>query len=291
MSNNRYKNAFNQIEVSDRAIDNLYDIATKKQRRTNNVAKMIIATATAFILVIGGGFGINYSISDKKSVGIYIASADEVASIKNASSQDFTYKAYIADDADKQEIMSKWQKDRQKLMNEAEKLGDDNYSASIRSGSSIATNGSKDYDFYTLSSGNFTVNTGDIDNVKKLTLENQNKYAELSVMVYNDDLTDWNICAKKIEIGGDKLKKSYDSKVWSFSNGRFKKEINFGNSFTWDLSNLSSYINETDKIDFSDLNDTIIASVEYKDGSIIKRGFNIEFDKNGVAHFSEFEVK
>ena len=169
MSNNRYKNAFNQIEVSDRAIDNLYDIATKKQRRTNNVAKKIIATATAFILVIGGGFGINYSISDKKSVGIYVASADEVASIKNASSQDFTYKAYIADDAEKQEIMSKWQKDRQKLMNEAEKLGDDNYSASIRSGSSIATNGNKDYDFYTLSSGNFTVNTGDIDNVKKLT--------------------------------------------------------------------------------------------------------------------------
>lgn len=34
-----------------------------------------------------------------------------------------------------------------KLMNEAEKLGDDNYSASIRSGSSIATNGNKDYDF------------------------------------------------------------------------------------------------------------------------------------------------
>ena len=110
-------------------------------------------------------------------------------------------------------------------------------------------------------------------------------------MVYNDDSTDWNICAKKIEIDGDKLKKSYDSKVCSFSNGRLKKEINFGNSFTWDLSNLSSYINETDKIDFSDLNDTIIASVEYKDGSIIKRGFNIEFDKNGVAHFSEFEVK
>ena len=86
MSNNRYKNAFNQIEVSDRAIDNLYDIATKKQRRTNNVTKKIIATATAFILVIGGGFGINYSISDKKSVGIYVASADEVASIKNATS-------------------------------------------------------------------------------------------------------------------------------------------------------------------------------------------------------------
>lgn len=44
-------------------------------------------------------------------------------------------------------------------------------------------------------------------------------------MVYNDDSTDWNICAKKIEIGGDKLKKSYDSKVCSFSNGRFKKKL------------------------------------------------------------------
>lgn len=31
MSNNRYKNAFNQIEVSGRAIDNLYDIATKSK--------------------------------------------------------------------------------------------------------------------------------------------------------------------------------------------------------------------------------------------------------------------
>ena len=57
------------------------------------------------------------------------------------------------------------------------------------------------------------------------------------------------------------------------------------------FSEVTFAINETDKIDFSDLNDTIIASVEYKDGSIIKRGFNIEFDKNGVAHFSEFEVK
>ena len=73
--------------------------------------------------------------------------------------------------------MSKWQKDRQKLMNEPEKLGDDNYSASISTGSSIATTGNKDYDFYTLSSGNITVNTGYIDNEIKLTLENQNKYA------------------------------------------------------------------------------------------------------------------
>ena len=31
MSNNRYKNAFNQIEVSDRAIDNLYDIAKRSK--------------------------------------------------------------------------------------------------------------------------------------------------------------------------------------------------------------------------------------------------------------------
>ena len=32
-----------------------------------------------------------------------------------------------------------------------------------------------------------------------------------------------------------------------------------------------------------DLNDTITAVIEYKDGSVIKRGFNIEFDKDGVG--------
>ncbi len=291
MRNNEYKNAFNQLEVSNKAIDNLYDIATQKKHKSINLTKKIVASAMAFILAIGGGFGINYSISDKKSIGIYVASADEVASIKNTAKQDFTYQVYFADDSNKQEIMSKWRKDKQEKSNEAQKSGNDDYSASIRSGSSVAINGGKDYDFYTLSSGNFTINTGEIDNVKKLTLENQNKYAELSVMVYDDDLSDWNIYTKKIEISGDKLKKSYESGVCSFSNGRFKKEINFGNSFTWDLADLSSYIAETDKIDFDDLNDTVIATVEYKDGSIIKRGFNIEFDKNGIAHFSELEIK
>lgn len=36
----------------------------------------------AFVLVVGGGFGISYSVSDKASMGIYIANANEVANIK-----------------------------------------------------------------------------------------------------------------------------------------------------------------------------------------------------------------
>ncbi len=160
----------------------------------------------AFILVIGGGFGINYSISDKKSVGIYVANANEVASIKKATPQDFTYQVYIGKKA-----MSEWQKDKLELLNKAEKLGNDDYTAFVRSGSS--------------------------------------------------------------------------------SNGKFKKEINFGNSFTWALTYLGSYISETEEIKFSDLNDMLIATVEYKDGSVIKRGFRVEFDNNGVGSIREIEVK
>lgn len=291
MRNNEYKNAFNQLEVSDKAIDNLYDITTKNQHKTIALPKKIIATAMAFVLVFGGGFGISYSLSDKTSVGIYVANANEVASIKKATPQDFTYQVYIDDDS--KDTMSKWQKDKQKLLDDAEKLGKDDYTASVNSGSSSATNekSGKEYDFYTLSSGNFTVNVGDIEDVKKLTVENENKYAELLVAVFDDDMGNWYTDAKKVEITGDKLQKSYDSGVCSFSNGKFKKEINFGNSFTWNLTYLSSYISETNEFNFSDLNDTVTATVEYKDGSVIKRGFNIEFDKNGVGSIREVEIK
>lgn len=291
MRNNEYKNAYNQLYVSNKTIDNLYDITANKKLKSAGISKKVIACAMAFALVIGGGFGINYSVSDKASVGIYVANANEVASIKKATPQDFSYQVYIADDS--KEAIRKWQKDKQELLDNAEKLGKDDYTASVRSGSSTATNkkSGKEYNFYTLSSGEFTVNVGNIEDVKKLTIENQNKYAELSVAVFDDDMGNWYKDARKVEITGDKLQKSYDSGVCSFSNGKFKKEINFGNGFTWDLAYLGSYLSETDEIKLGDLNDTVIVTVEYKDGSVIKRGFNIEFDNDGVGRINETEVK
>lgn len=291
MRNNEYKNAYNQLYVSNKTIDNLYNITANKKLKSAGISKKVLACAMAFVLVIGGGFGINYSVSDKASVGIYVANANEVASIKKATPQDFTYQVYIADDS--KEAISKWQKDKQELLDNAEKLGKDDYTASVRSGSSTATNekSGKEYNFYTLSSGEFTVNVGNIEDVKKLTIENQNKYAELSVAVFDDDMGNWYKDARKVEITGDKLQKSYDSGVCSFSNGKFKKEINFGNGFTWDLTYLGSYLSETDEIKLGDLNDTVVVTVEYKDGSVIKRGFNIEFDNDGVGRINETEVK
>ncbi|MDD6659078.1 MAG: hypothetical protein PUE60_03300 [Eubacteriales bacterium] len=291
MRNNEYKNAYNQLYVSNKTIDNLYNITANKKLKSAGISKKVLACAMAFVLVIGGGFGINYSVSDKASVGIYVANANEVASIKKATPQDFTYQVYIADDS--KEAISKWQKDKQELLDNAEKLGKDDYTASVRSGSSTATNekSGKEYNFYTLSSGEFTVNVGNIEDVKKLTIENQSKYAELSVAVFDDDMGNWYKDARKVEITGDKLQKSYDSGVCSFSNGKFKKEINFGNGFTWDLTYLGSYLSETDEIKLGDLNDTVIVTVEYKDGSVIKRGFNIEFDNDGVGRINETEVK
>lgn len=291
MRNNEYKNAYNQLYVSNKTIDNLYDITANKKLKSAGISKKVIACAMAFALVIGGGFGINYSVSDKESIGIYVANANEVASIKKATPQDFSYQVYIADDS--KEAISKWQKDKQELLDNAEKLGMDDYTASVRSGSSTATNekSGKEYNFYTLSSGEFTVNVGSIEDVKKLTIENQNKYAELSVAVFDDDMGNWYKDARKVEITGDKLQKSYDSGVCSFSNGKFKKEINFGNGFTWDLAYLGSYLSKTDEIKLGDLNDTVIVTVEYKDGSVIKRGFNIEFDNDGVGRINEVEVK
>lgn len=291
MRNNEYKKAFNQLNVSYKTIDNLYDITAQSKHKAITLPKKIIAMVMAFVLVVGGGFGISYSVSDKASMGIYIANANEVANIKKATPQDFTYQIYISEG--NKNAMNKWQKDKQKLLDDAERLGNDNYTASVNSSSSNAANekSGKKYDFYTLSSGNFTVNTGKIEDVKKLTLENKNKYAELSVAVFDDDMGNWYTDARQVEISGDKLQKSYDSGICSFSNGKFKKEVNFGNSFTWNLTYLPTYISKTSDFNFSDLNDTITAVIEYKDGSVIKRGFNIEFDKDGVGSIREVEIK
>ena len=45
--------------------------------------------------------------------------------------------------------MNKWQKDKQKLLDDAERLGNDNYTASVNSSSSNAANekSGKKYDF------------------------------------------------------------------------------------------------------------------------------------------------
>ena len=104
------------------------------------VAFFVIALAMvmAFVLVVGGGFGISYSVSDKASMGIYIANANEVANIKKATPQDFTYQIYISEG--NKNAMNKWQKDKQKLLDDAERLGNDNYTASVNSSSSNATN-------------------------------------------------------------------------------------------------------------------------------------------------------
>ena len=290
MRNNNYKKAFNQLNISDESLSSLYDITTQKKHKSSSLTKKILATALAFILVIGSAFGFSYSISDKTSVGIYVANANEVANIKKATKQDFTYQVYIG--KNNKDALSKWQTDKQKLLNEAEKLGDNDYSASVRSGSSAAVNKQgEEIDFYTLSSGNFAVNVGDVKDVKKLIIENKNKYTELSVEIYDEDTEDWYTDGRKVEISADKLQKSYDSKMCSFSNGMFKKDINFGNSFTWDLTYLSSYISETDKFNYNDLNDTVIATIEYNDGTVIKRGFDIKFNNNGVGHISEIDIK
>ena len=138
MRNNEYKKAFNQLNDSYKTIDNLYDITAQSKHKAITLPQKIIAMVMAFVLVVGGGFGISYSVSDKASMGIYIANANEVANIKKATPQDFTYQIYISEG--NKNAMNKWQKDKQKLLDDAERLGNDNYTASVNSSSSNAAN-------------------------------------------------------------------------------------------------------------------------------------------------------
>ena len=57
MRNNEYKKAFNQLNVTYKTIDNLYDITAQSKHKAITFPKKIIAMVMAFVLVVGGGFG------------------------------------------------------------------------------------------------------------------------------------------------------------------------------------------------------------------------------------------
>ena len=49
MRNNEYKKAFNQLNVSYKAIDNLYDITAQSKHKAITLPKKIIAMVMAFV--------------------------------------------------------------------------------------------------------------------------------------------------------------------------------------------------------------------------------------------------
>ena len=57
------------------------------------------------------------------------------------------------------------------------------------------------------------------------------------------------------------------------------------------LKCLLSGVNVKDEKAVGNLMKNIDVRVEYKDGSVIKRGFNIEFDNDGVGRINEVEIK
>lgn len=193
-----YKETFSAFTPSDTAVEKVFEATTDKKKKTSNFTfRRIAAAALAFVLIIGGGFGINSAVSKRNTVsdklGVMVAMAGErdLLAAGKANEQDVFYGIYVADLEDKEAMraaVDRWQRDKTKqneLGDEMEKKYGEkaitrSYSSS--SGSCYSLKLEKDTAaIYTMRSGSFLLNKFDYSNVKDITIENTSQYGVLGV--------------------------------------------------------------------------------------------------------------
>ncbi|MDE6766958.1 MAG: hypothetical protein K2J35_02030, partial [Eubacterium sp.] len=194
-----YKETFSAFTPSDTAVEKVLERTTDKQKKTSNLTfRRIAAAALAFVLIIGGGFGVNSAVSkrnvvsDKLGVMVAMAGEKELLAAGKANEQDVFYGIYVADLNDKQaceDAKNRWNSDKNKQRDIAEKLGSNHITAGLRSGNGEAYNQKLEKytaTMYTLSAGNFVLSLSDYTNVKDITIENTSEYGNVYVEYWNN---------------------------------------------------------------------------------------------------------
>ena len=293
--NKYYKETFSAFHPSDEAVERVFEMTTDKKR--NNVSfniKRICAVVFAFVLFIGGGFGVKSIVGSKADdeLGVMIAYAGEKNLLKagNLNEQQLFYRIYVADIEDEQEcynVKSEWGNEKADLHEIASDLGDNDISACVKSHSTTCYSSEQDKEtanIYTLCAGLFSLNLDDYTNVESITVENRSVYGEIDVelAVDSEELLITRT-GHQISMSADELEFSVNSGLFRWSTG--KGQINKGYDVYWSVSEeLRNAIGNNIDFDLSEIDDKIIFTVKYSDGSVEKASVNLQFDKDGYMH-------
>lgn len=199
-----YKETFSAFEPSEKAVERAFEITTDKRKFSKNVIfRRTAAAMLAFVLVIGGGFGLNFAVDRKtptyETLGVMVAMAGETDLLEagKANEQDVFYGIYVADLEDEEAMkaaVSRWQADKtrqEQLGQEMEKkFGKKRITRSYSSSSGACYSERLQKEtaaFYTMSAGLFLLNLFDYTNVKDITIENTSRYGTISVYYWDDD--------------------------------------------------------------------------------------------------------
>lgn len=303
MSKNKYTQTFSAFNPSDEAVERIFEMtADKKKTRINYPIKRIAAAAFAFVLVIGGGFGVNSFVkkndesSDRLSVLVAYAGEQELLEAGSVNEQELFYRIYVADIDDKEQcnsVKTEWGNEKADQLEKASKLGKNNITASVGSGSGGCYSSEQDRDtaiMYTLRAGNFVLTLNDYSNVKDIVIENSSEYGEtvLQFEAESGDLFDSVRCGHSVSITGEELEFSVDSGFYETYTGN--GTVNKGYSVQWEVSDcLYNTVGNDVDFDLSQIKDTITFTVNYNDGTSEQASVSLSLDSDGYMHIDGTE--
>ena len=324
MNENRYRETFNAISPSEEAVERIYEITTDKKKFSyKKTIRRVAAAAMAFILIIGGGFGIEHIAKTNQSnngLGIYIAYASEkeFVQLNNNNAPHFFCRYYIIKDnysEEKKKQMReeyKWESDKQSFY--TEKFGGN---ASGSYGPKIDKSGKLIGEVYSIQSGVFFLDIKDYSKIDKITIEETSKNGKIEAFLITKRTKDFNKdddnmkiesdgadfvnyimqfentdnlnCLEeirfndKVVITGDELKFSQESGLCTL--GTHENKINTGYRISWN-STFDWRFDEDINFNIRKIKGSIIFTVDYIDGTTEQSTVNYHFDKDGYMILS-----
>lgn len=314
----RYKQAFSGYNPSDESVEKIFKMTVDGKKRAENPwLRRVCACVMAFVLVIGGGFGINFAVNKPNNdFGVIVAYASgETFKIGSQNEQNLFYGIYVMPEDNpelKSQVYNRWNEDVNKVMSECKNLGSSGYTASFGKG----TTGNENVQINHIEGGNIALSLDDYSDVKTFKVENSNEYgilsfdylmnpeerekidnliADINHAENEDALSALGITQEDINLvmglgnvftlTGDELRKSKDS---GFYEGGTKHTVNFGYDLNWNMSaELIERIKADPYFDLSQITDTITFTVEFNDGTVKTASINLYFDSDGYMHFAE----
>ncbi|MDE5671197.1 MAG: hypothetical protein K2I14_07025 [Eubacterium sp.] len=321
----KYKETFNALTPSEEAVERIYEITTDKRKFSyKKLIRRVAAAAMAFVLVIGGGFGVDYIVENSNiynsdnHLSIYIAygSERELIKLDNKSTPQIFYKHYVnkykySEEKQKQ-IQEEFEKEIKEQLKNTSKFGQPVWGsrALIQD-----DNGQVMGEEYTVSCGEFLLDIEDYSAVKNITIEDTGKYGKIHLDIYTKNMGEFEQFENKLDdtgiffdsiirmesenpsylfetrinnkitITGDELRTSYDSEL--MKTGLGENEINTGICIRWtDSGVITESIHNNIDFNLAKIKGSIFFTVNYLDGSTKKSTVDYHFDKEGYMFLS-----
>ncbi|MDE5605203.1 MAG: hypothetical protein K2I73_06435 [Eubacterium sp.] len=325
MNENKYKETFKTVVPSEEAVERIYEMTTDKKKFSYKKAiRRVAAAAMAFILVIGGGFGIDLIAKTNhadNTLGIYIAygSEKELVQLDSKSAPRMFYRLYTHkykngyNEKEHKEFRAQYEEEIQQQLSITRKF-DQPVASSY--GPITNENGEIIGEQYSVNCGSFVLDIDDYSKVDKITIEDSSKYGKIiadlitkkpkdfdednSVFMEPDDIGFGNMVSQSEATDkpdclyedrfNDKVVITGDELRFSRDSGLCtlgvgENEINTGYDIYWNDVFAWRYY---DNIDFNikKVKGSIVFTVDYIDGTSDQSTVNYHFDKDGYMILS-----